>query len=76
MQLSDEQLAFWDTFGYLLFPQLFAPDEVGWITSEFERVVQLDDATAGKHSPGGYSHSDATLYIFMCGSPCKIHGAA
>ena len=47
MELSDAQLEFWDTFGYLTFPALFA-DDATWITSEFEKVVQLDAATAGK----------------------------
>ena len=27
-------------FGYLYFPQLFAPDEIAWITEEFERSIQ------------------------------------
>jgi len=39
--------SFWDNFGYLLFPKLFL-EESDWIISEFEHVVQLDDAISGK----------------------------
>ena len=33
----------WRTFGFLQFPRLFAPDEIGWITEEFEKVVPGGD---------------------------------
>ena len=37
MTLSDQQLAFFETFGFLTFPGAFA-DEAEKITDEFERV--------------------------------------
>ena len=40
MQLSEQQLRFFDTFGYLAFPALFNPQEVSWIIEEFEMVLQ------------------------------------
>ena len=39
MQLSDKQLSFFDTFGYLGFPKLFTSQEVSWIIEEFEMVI-------------------------------------
>ena len=40
MQLTDQQLNYFHTFGYLVFPKLFAANEVAWITEEFEKVIQ------------------------------------
>ena len=40
MQLSDKQLSFFDTFGYLGFPKLFTSQEVSWIIEEFEMVLR------------------------------------
>jgi hypothetical protein len=40
MQLTDSQIRFFQTFGYLGLPQLFSPDEIGWITEEFETAIQ------------------------------------
>ena len=40
MELSPAQLRFFETFGYLYFPRLFAPDEITWITEEFDRSIQ------------------------------------
>lgn len=40
MELSPAQIRFFKSFGYLYFPQLFAPDEIAWITEEFERSIQ------------------------------------
>ncbi len=37
MSLTDQQLRFLETFGYLLLPRLLR-DEIGWITDEFEQV--------------------------------------
>ena len=37
MTLSDQQMAFFETFGYLTFPGVFAA-EAEMITEEFERV--------------------------------------
>lgn len=39
MQLSSEQRNFFETFGYLAFPKLFAAEEIGWIAEEFEKVL-------------------------------------
>jgi ectoine hydroxylase-related dioxygenase (phytanoyl-CoA dioxygenase family) len=47
MRLTSQQLAFMDTFGYLVFPGLFR-DEIARITAEFETVF----ATHG----GGHDH--------------------
>ena len=40
MELSPAQIRFFETFGYLYFPRLFAPDEIAWITEEFEISIQ------------------------------------
>ena len=37
MQISSQQVCFFETFGYLKLPQAFAGD-LGWIISEFEQV--------------------------------------
>ena len=39
MQLTTQQISFFDTFGYLVLPGLVAND-IDWITSEFEAVFQ------------------------------------
>ncbi|MCW8130267.1 MAG: phytanoyl-CoA dioxygenase family protein [Planctomycetota bacterium] len=39
MELTEQQKAFFDTFGYLVFPGLMK-DSVGWITEEFELVFK------------------------------------
>ena len=40
MTLSQKQLNFYDTFGYLLIRQLFSPDEMGKIIEGFEWSIQ------------------------------------
>ena len=40
MQLSPQQVRHFHTFGYLHFPQLFAPEEIAWITGEFETAIR------------------------------------
>ena len=40
MQLTTQQLNHFHTFGFLVFRELFGPDEVAWITDEFEDVIQ------------------------------------
>jgi hypothetical protein len=40
MQLSEAQIRFFRTFGYLACPALFAPDEIAWISAEFETAIQ------------------------------------
>ena len=37
MQITDKQVRFFETFGYLKLTQAFR-DDIGWITSEFEQV--------------------------------------
>ena len=40
MPLTQEQLRFFDTFGYLLIPQLFSPEETDEIIERFEWSIQ------------------------------------
>lgn len=40
MKLTDAQKRFFQTFGYLGFPKLFSPEEIGWVTDEFETAIQ------------------------------------
>jgi hypothetical protein len=40
MTLTETQIRFFETFGYLAFPRLLAPDEIAWITDEFETSIQ------------------------------------
>ena len=37
MRLSEQQLAYFDTFGFLKFPGLFA-DDIGTVTDGFELI--------------------------------------
>ena len=41
MYLTEQQLNFFHTFGFIHIPQLFTPNEVDWITEEFEHVLIL-----------------------------------
>src|SRR5438552_12717787 len=41
MRLSEQQLNHFHTFGFLIFRQLLAPDEVTWVTEEFEKVIKV-----------------------------------
>lgn len=56
MQLTEAQVRFFRTFGYLGFPQLFSPEEIGWITNEFETAIQ----TVG----GGQQHDGTKRTMF------------
>ena len=40
MQLTTQQLNYFHTFGFLVLRELFGPEEVAWITDEFEKVMQ------------------------------------
>lgn len=40
MQLTAQQLNYFHTFGFLVFRELFGPEDVAWITDEFEKVMQ------------------------------------
>lgn len=44
MQPTEQQLHHFHTFGFLLLPALLQPDEVAWITDEFEQVLQIHGA--------------------------------
>ena len=57
MQLTDQQISYFHTFGFIGFPQLFAPDEIGWITEGFEDVIR----TYG----GGEQHDGSKRTIIL-----------
>ena len=59
MRLSDQQLKFFDTFGFLKFPGLFA-DDIGKITGEFERVW-ADHGGGHSGRPHDYKQRSALL---------------
>ncbi|MCZ6680946.1 MAG: phytanoyl-CoA dioxygenase family protein [Candidatus Poribacteria bacterium] len=40
MYLNEQQLNFFHTFGFLHVPELFGPEEIAWITEEFNNVLQ------------------------------------
>jgi len=40
MKLTEQQINFFNTFGYLMFPGLFSPSEIAWITEEFECSIR------------------------------------
>ena len=44
MQPTEQQLNHFRTFGYLVFPRLLCPDEVTWMTEEFEQVLHTHGA--------------------------------
>ena len=52
MGLTEHQLNFFHTFGFIHIPELFSPEEIAWITEEFENVVN----THG----GGKGHDGST----------------
>jgi hypothetical protein len=56
MQLTEAQIRFFGTFGYLAFPGLFGPAEMAWITEEFETAIQ----SVG----GGDRHDGSTRTMF------------
>ena len=40
MKLTQQQITFFNTFGYLAFDNLFSTDEMEWITEDFETSIQ------------------------------------
>ncbi len=50
MKLTEQQINFFNTFGYLMFPGLFSPSEIAWITEEFE--LSIRDFGGGKAHDG------------------------
>jgi hypothetical protein len=55
MQLSEKQVDFFNTFGYLHFPALFAAEEVKWISADFEASIQTQ---------GGVDHDGSKRTMF------------
>ncbi len=53
--LSDQQIAFFDTFGYLVLPGLFSPEEMEVIDREFEKVMAAN--RAGQEFRGEKRHA-------------------
>ena len=66
MKLTEQQLRFFHTFGYLHFAQLFAADEMTWITREFETALN----TFG----GGNKHdgSKRTMMLAPCDRTARL----
>ena len=56
MQLTDQQIGHFRTFGYLAFPALFSSEEIASITEEFETAIQ----TVG----GGDKHDGSARTMF------------
>jgi ectoine hydroxylase-related dioxygenase (phytanoyl-CoA dioxygenase family) len=52
--LTDERRSYYQTFGFLVFRQLFAPDEMAEIRREFDNV--LEEALGGKAFTGRARH--------------------
>ena len=40
MKLTEHQVNFFNTFGYLSIPGMLSPSEIEWITKEFEISIQ------------------------------------
>src|SRR5438445_1506478 len=69
MQLTDAQIRYFRTFGYLMFRELFSADEIAEITEEFETAIQ----TVG----GGKQHDGTRRTMFggpieRTGKPCTL----
>ena len=56
MRLTEQQVRFFNTFGYIAIRGMFAPDEIAWITAEFETAIQ----TVG----GGKEHDGTKRTMF------------
>ena len=63
MQLTQEQLDFFDTFGYLMIPQLFSTDETDKIIDVFEWSIQ--------NRGGGENHDGSSRTMFL--GPIERH---
>ena len=63
MKLTQEQLDFFDTFGYLMIPQLFSQDETDKIIEVFEWSIQ--------NCGGGTNHDGSTRTMFL--GPIERH---
>lgn len=58
---SDADIRFFRTFGYMIMPQAFTPEEVDWISREFEYAIR----TFG----GGLNHNGSARTMF--GAPAE-----
>jgi hypothetical protein len=65
MRLTEQQLSFFDTFGYLGFPGLFE-DEISAITDSYEQVWL--DREGGDHDPPHDGNKRSTLQQFVEGN--------
>ena len=63
MKLTQEQLDFFDTFGYLMIRQLFSQDETDKIIQGFEWSIQ--------NCAGGKNHDGSTRTMFL--GPIEHH---
>ncbi len=61
MKLSEQQVRYFDTFGYLMLPALFTPEEMDGIIAEFEFAIQ--------NFGGGRNHDGSTRTMF--GAPIE-----
>ena len=50
MKLTEQQVNYFNTFGYLYIPEMFTQDEIEWITAEFEITIQ--EFGGGKNHDG------------------------
>src|ERR1700744_6448534 len=57
MQLTEQQIRFFNTFGYLVMPRLFSAREIADITAAFEESIQ-------QHG-GGNRHDGSTRTMFL-----------
>ena len=55
MKLTEHQVNFFNTFGYLAIPGMFSPSEVEWIIEEFE--ISIQEFGGGKDHDGNTSHN-------------------
>ncbi|MCG9129965.1 hypothetical protein JT359_20450, partial [Candidatus Poribacteria bacterium] len=50
MKLTEQQVNYFNTFGYLYIPEMFSQDEIEWITDEFE--ISIQEFGGGKNHDG------------------------
>ncbi len=61
MALTEQQVRFFNTFGYLGIKQMFSPDEISWIIKDFEFAIQ--------EYGGGKNHDGSARTMF--GAPIE-----
>ena len=52
MKLTDDQIAEFDREGYLFFPNMFSPEEVGVLAEEAQRIYAMDRKEVWRESSG------------------------